>query len=78
MDLKLIVIFCASAVAGYLAQRRCMLGCHRLAFAYGLLNEQRPWCWSITVSCDRCRKKLHEFNLDERDAEAFLAKRRRT
>ena len=75
MDLKSIVIFCVSAVAGYLAQRRCLLGCHRLAFVYDLLNQQRPWCWSIKVVCGRCHKKLHEFNLDERDAEAFLRKR---
>jgi hypothetical protein len=52
-----------------------MAGWHRLAFVYDLLNLQRPWCWSIKVVCDTCRKTLTDLKLDERDAEAFLRKK---
>jgi hypothetical protein len=66
---------------------RCALGWHDPEFklqlppktgaaCFDLLNRSRPWCWSINVRCKHCRKTLLSHTLDERDAEAFLARRR--
>jgi hypothetical protein len=55
---------------------RCLFGWHMpTSVHYDLLNETRPWCWCVRVSCESCHCKIHEFNLDERKAEAFLRKR---
>lgn len=56
----------------------CALGFHKHPYCswWDLLNETRPWCWHIVVQCNHCRKKIYDVNLDERDAEAFLEKRK--
>jgi hypothetical protein len=52
----------------------CALGLHSGPFSahYGLLNEARPWCWSVTVVCMTCNHKMTQLSIDERDAEKKL------